>query len=605
MRGDYHEGMKRRAIILGLLFLCLNVLLAQDMDSFWKRWREAEAVGDWKKAELAMRDARVRFPGRPDFSASLCWALRQQGRPQDALAFIEPEHSAFPKELPITQNYCYTLLDLGWELFGKGDPAAALVYFSKAFDSLPEDRYVMNAYGCALRDTGRLQEGIAVLERGYAAFSDDGYLKQNLAYAYVSSANELVAKGKKNEANKEAEALFRKAGGIDPTSDTYLINYGVYLNGVKRYAEALVLFEKCLALHPTNIWAGVNIQYSLQEMEREKAASGDLRGALEDVKKALARFPGEIWFLMDLQVYASKLGDFMTAESALLSLAADKGLTEYGKPYTKDRDDLLRGRLGTLVWEYAMLGKFDQAFSLISAIDKALPGQWWVKDTRGILLFHSGNIDEGIDTVNAVYDNYIKERPEYAKAVDLPLPLRGTLFVWGNNRRDSVTHAGMNRFCFDFLGADEYGSLMRQGVASPGKNSDYYGFGRDILSVCDGVVEEIENGKPDIAPRLIPVLGNGNYVYVKDAQGRHHNYQHLRAGSVCVRPGETVKTGQKIGELGNSGYTGFAHLHYGLYSPDWKVSLPVRFLEYEARNEGGEWKRKTLSVPASNEIIRY
>jgi murein DD-endopeptidase MepM/ murein hydrolase activator NlpD len=182
--------------------------------------------------------------------------------------------------------------------------------------------------------------------------------------------------------------------------------------------------------------------------------------------------------------------------------------------------------------------------------------------------------------------------------------MKGITTVWGNNRRESVTHAGMNRFCFDFMGSDEAGNQMHPGTSFPGRNEDYYGFGRDILSVCDGVVESVEDGKSDIMPRATPVLGDGNIVLVVDSIGRHYNYAHLRKGSATVKPGDRVVAGQKLGEMGNSGYTATPHLHFGVYSPDWKVSLPVRFAAYEIRQEDGTWKRLDGAVPQTGQVVR-
>jgi murein DD-endopeptidase MepM/ murein hydrolase activator NlpD len=39
---------------------------------------------------------------------------------------------------------------------------------------------------------------------------------------------------------------------------------------------------------------------------------------------------------------------------------------------------------------------------------------------------------------------------------------------------------------------------------------------------------------------------------------------HCKCGSVCVKAGDVVKKGQKIAELGNSGYSRFPHLHFAV-----------------------------------------
>jgi len=41
-----------------------------------------------------------------------------------------------------------------------------------------------------------------------------------------------------------------------------------------------------------------------------------------------------------------------------------------------------------------------------------------------------------------------------------------------------------------------------------------------------------------------------------------------------------VKKGDILARIGNNGITTAPHLHFGVYSPDWLASLPVKFTEY-------------------------
>ena len=54
----------------------------------------------------------------------------------------------------------------------------------------------------------------------------------------------------------------------------------------------------------------------------------------------------------------------------------------------------------------------------------------------------------------------------------------------------------------------------------------------------------------------------GNAVVVGHGDGWETQYSHLRRGSVCVRPGDVVSAGQKLGVAGLSGHTEFVHLHF-------------------------------------------
>ncbi len=54
-------------------------------------------------------------------------------------------------------------------------------------------------------------------------------------------------------------------------------------------------------------------------------------------------------------------------------------------------------------------------------------------------------------------------------------------------------------------------------------------------------------------------LGDGHYAL----------YAHLKTGTVKVKPGDRLTTGQVIGSLGNSGNTDAPHLHFHVMStPD-------------------------------------
>lgn len=57
--------------------------------------------------------------------------------------------------------------------------------------------------------------------------------------------------------------------------------------------------------------------------------------------------------------------------------------------------------------------------------------------------------------------------------------------------------------------------------------------------------------------------GYGNYIVIQDEKtGLCFLYAHLKAGSITLKNGDTVKIGQKIGVMGSSGDSGHMHLHF-------------------------------------------
>ena len=84
-------------------------------------------------------------------------------------------------------------------------------------------------------------------------------------------------------------------------------------------------------------------------------------------------------------------------------------------------------------------------------------------------------------------------------------------------------------------------------------------------------------GTPVVAPRsgLVEAVqyqagGAGHYV-VLDGDGEDHDYvfMHLRSGSIAVKAGERVRTGQQIGEVGSTGRSSGPHLHFEIWVGGW------------------------------------
>ena len=101
------------------------------------------------------------------------------------------------------------------------------------------------------------------------------------------------------------------------------------------------------------------------------------------------------------------------------------------------------------------------------------------------------------------------------------------------------------------------------------QNSDWPDYGAPLYAVADGTVVSTVDNLPDIPPRAAPKLRGpqdygGNHVAIKIGPHRYAFYAHLQPGSLRVRRGQRVRTGQIIGVLGNSGNTTAPHLHFGI-----------------------------------------
>ncbi|MBQ6686942.1 MAG: peptidoglycan DD-metalloendopeptidase family protein [Bacilli bacterium] len=56
--------------------------------------------------------------------------------------------------------------------------------------------------------------------------------------------------------------------------------------------------------------------------------------------------------------------------------------------------------------------------------------------------------------------------------------------------------------------------------------------------------------------------GYGNYIYIEHEDGTMSRYAHLYPDSITLKSGDTVKQGEKIGLMGNSGSSTGCHLHF-------------------------------------------
>jgi len=87
----------------------------------------------------------------------------------------------------------------------------------------------------------------------------------------------------------------------------------------------------------------------------------------------------------------------------------------------------------------------------------------------------------------------------------------------------------------------------------------------DVVAATDGlVVSAAKETLPGYADT--PVRERSDVVYVLDDRGWYYRYSHLFSIEPAIKPGVTVKRGQKIGLLGKEGGSGgWAHLHFDIY----------------------------------------
>ncbi|MFJ6148641.1 M23 family metallopeptidase [Streptomyces anulatus] len=129
------------------------------------------------------------------------------------------------------------------------------------------------------------------------------------------------------------------------------------------------------------------------------------------------------------------------------------------------------------------------------------------------------------------------------------------------------------------------------------RNRAFPAFGAPLLAVADATVVRASDGQRDHLSRnslpalayLMLIEGNvrsfvgvrrivGNHVILDLGDGTYAAYAHVQRGSLQVKAGETVRAGQLLGRVGNSGNTTEPHLHFQLMDgPDLDNARGVPF----------------------------
>jgi hypothetical protein len=192
----------------------------------------------------------------------------------------------------------------------------------------------------------------------------------------------------------------------------------------------------------------------------------------------------------------------------------------------------------------------------------------------------------------------------YRQKTTLNFPIRGHGII-GQDYVTNGGHGGHGDFSDEF-GIDIDGLDQNYGELSDAKeNAADAGWGREILAPAAGTVVYARNDVPTNPHpgedpgedwyRLLhdPVNASaGNCVIIDHRNSEYSVMMHMQPGSVTVKVGDRVATGQVIGRLGNSGDAFGPHLHYQLQSGPQLFRdqpLPFRFQNIDAPLHRGEY----------------
>jgi murein DD-endopeptidase MepM/ murein hydrolase activator NlpD len=185
-------------------------------------------------------------------------------------------------------------------------------------------------------------------------------------------------------------------------------------------------------------------------------------------------------------------------------------------------------------------------------------------------------------------------------AVVLAPPLRGKGWVAANGCCDAITsHRGATmavngllrvpeRFAIDWVKLDDGGRIFK---GDGTKLESYAYYGTQVHAAASGTVVNLYDEADEQVPNR-PAKGitteniGGNMLVIDIGHGAFAFYAHLQRGSLKVKLGDRVETGQVLGLLGNTGNSTAPHLHFHVMdgpSPLDANGLPFEFTRFSSQ----------------------
>jgi murein DD-endopeptidase MepM/ murein hydrolase activator NlpD len=173
----------------------------------------------------------------------------------------------------------------------------------------------------------------------------------------------------------------------------------------------------------------------------------------------------------------------------------------------------------------------------------------------------------GRRTTNKPHSYYWRNSQDFAGRTEIRIWARdpaGNRIAHSAEKPGSVVVRALSR-AFPIVGAFSFGGEdARFGAARRGHTHQ----GQDVIAAEGTPLVAVAPGR--ITWSRFQAGGAGYYlVLAADGENRSYVYMHLQEGSLTVREGDRVVTGQKLGNVGNTGNSHGAHLHFEEWVGAW------------------------------------
>lgn len=250
-----------------------------------------------------------------DLASATAWnnaaaALAKMGRWVDALAYIRQALNLDPYRPDSIHNGAQILLALGradeasalyknwgWVHYQQAKEAphhnTAIAHYQQALAIQPNDPDGLHILAGLLSERGDKEAALALMDR--ALQIDPHHL------------NTLAAKGNLlgtlNRGRDEIDACFQLALSVDPRHWMTLYNYGVFLSGAQRYAEAIEMYSRACQADPEHhlpFWNLSNLLLKLGDY-RNAWPLYEWRWKTKHLGPSYLKLPMPLWVGQDLR----------------------------------------------------------------------------------------------------------------------------------------------------------------------------------------------------------------------------------------------------------------------------------------------------------------
>ncbi len=441
-------------------------------------------------------------------------------------------------------------------LEAEGRFADAVVIYKRALEEYPEEAWFYVFIGHSLKMQKKADLALPYFESARKYAKGDAGVLRNVYYGYCAYGSHLAFEKKKWD---EAVEWYKRAAALDPKPAFAHNVMGNALRNAGKLGQAYDAFRAAYQADPLHVNGDLKANFRVGMLEgiRLTRESGQKNLLFNYVELAAEAYPDDAEVILSV------------VSGAIFAGRLQKAREIENKVTSHPLRELVSGRIGL-----EEKGNENRVFASFDALSRKSPRDYELDDAIAKVYrsmvdtldypeqMGSSYQDRVVDFNTRAVKKYFVVHP-YTQAFPLRPPLQGKFFQ-GQGAGGRSFHNGLH---------DHFSYDLRQEMGAP------------IFAVTDGEVIDAESSHAD-NPVGSPVnlKARANFVRLRHSNGITSTYVHMKQGSVTVKRGQSVKAGQKLGEMGNSGVSGGVHLHFVMAKEN-KVTVEPRFTGLKGKKE--------------------